>query len=157
MKQWPEHIITLFMILFFFRLPRERIQAFKKKRLKVLLNHAYQNVPYYRHLFDSNRITPGQINGMVGLASIPISEKSDLRSVSRQNLIAKKVSLESIITHRTSGSTGEPFTMIITRLESWLANMIRFQIRAHCGRRIWDKKLTITYRHGDSQGSKALY
>jgi phenylacetate-coenzyme A ligase PaaK-like adenylate-forming protein len=49
------------------------LRAFQDARLRQLLVHAYEHVPYYRRLFDRHRLHPRHIRGTVDLGLIPLS------------------------------------------------------------------------------------
>ena len=41
---------------------RERLEEYQLQQLSTLLQHAYENVPYYRRVFDKNRIGTKRID-----------------------------------------------------------------------------------------------
>ena len=65
------------------RASRPAIEAFQDACLRDLICHAYENVPYYRTLFDRHQVHPRAIQGVGDLAKIPISSKCDLRAQPR--------------------------------------------------------------------------
>ncbi len=42
-------------------LEEEDLRAYQLKRLKVIIDHAYKNVPYYKELFRKNGLIPSDI------------------------------------------------------------------------------------------------
>ncbi len=72
--------------------------------LRETLRYAYENVPYYRSLFDQAGFRPDDLQSVAGLRSLPLLEREAVR--------AKNAELHSInysgpkFTHRTSGTTG---------------------------------------------------
>jgi phenylacetate-CoA ligase len=93
------------------RRSRERLVAFQDRRIQEIVSHAYENVPFYRRLFDSNGLHPRHIRGVRDLRLIPVTSKSDLRGADPADLIARGVKPSRLIEHSTGGSTGEPFTV----------------------------------------------
>ena len=54
---------------------RDEIVAFQERRLRQLVRHAYERVPYYRCLFDDARIKPADIRSIADLeipAIVPV-------------------------------------------------------------------------------------
>ena len=119
------------------KLPRSLIEEIQRNKLRLLVNHAYENVPYYRRLFDSNRIKPGDIKGVQDLKKIPVTDKAIMRSMARADIMAKNVDLRECVEVFTSGSTGMPAHIYFTRadyelldlvyLRSFLENGLRFR------------------------------
>lgn len=107
---------------------RDEILAFQNERLRRLIAHAYHKVPYYRRLFDLNGINPVDIRTVADLAAIPITSKKDLQGLPAQELVACGMDPGDLILHRTSGSSGEPFTIRRTWFEERLLSA--FQIRS---------------------------
>lgn len=72
--------------------------------LRETLRYAYENVPYYRTLFDQTGFRPDGVQSMQDLGKIPLLERESVR--------AKNAELHSmaftgpVFTHHTSGTTG---------------------------------------------------
>ncbi|MBV1925705.1 MAG: phenylacetate--CoA ligase, partial [Rhodobacteraceae bacterium] len=58
---------------------RDEITALQVKRLKWSLNHAYDNVPFYKESFDAAGMHPDDLKTMSDLAKFPFTVKQDLR------------------------------------------------------------------------------
>jgi phenylacetate-CoA ligase len=43
----------------------EELKEEQEKQLKVMINFAYKNVPYYHKLFDDLKLSPDEIKGVV--------------------------------------------------------------------------------------------
>jgi phenylacetate-CoA ligase len=96
---------------------RAELKEFQNVELRRLVRHAYENVLYYRRLFDRHRLHPRHIRGVMDLDLIPITTKQDLRNRPLSEVIARDIDPSSLIAVRTSGSTGEPFVVRRTPLE----------------------------------------
>lgn len=107
------------------RASRATVRAFQDRALGRLVDHAYHRVPYYRELFDRAGIRPRHIRGVGDLHRIPISSKSDLRAVAASDLIARGVDPDTLISHVTGGSTGEPFVIRRSWLEERTLGIVR--------------------------------
>ena len=51
---------------------RQGIRAFQDERLRRLVSHAYERVPYYGDLFDRQSLKPRDIGSVEDLPKIPI-------------------------------------------------------------------------------------
>ena len=92
-------------------LPSDKLRQIQTVRLKRIIKHAYQNVPYYHDLFKLAGITPEDIKEPEDLLKIPITTKKDLKNQPLENLLAQNIPPENIICKKTSGSTGMPLTI----------------------------------------------
>lgn len=60
------------------RLSRQQSQELQNRKLRHFVNrHLYPFSPYYRKLFDENRINPGQIRAAADLNRLPFTSKAD--------------------------------------------------------------------------------
>jgi phenylacetate-CoA ligase len=115
------------------RTSRERIVAFQERRLRELVRHAYDNVPYYRHLFDQAGIKPHDIRGLADLERIPITTKATLQSLGRSEMITSGMSAARLIARQTNGSTGVPLTVWRQRMEQLVPVLFLWRVRRALG------------------------
>ena len=128
------------------RASRGSIVAFQDACLRDLARHAYDNVPYYRTLFDRHQIDPRAIQGVGDLAKIPISSKGDLRAQPGA-VIARGVDPARVRTSVTSGSSGEPLEIRRTLLEHNLLHLFQWRARRQLGQRSGDRIARILQPH----------
>jgi phenylacetate-CoA ligase len=89
-------------------LPLDEIKKIQWKRLKELLNYAYNNCDYYRDYFESVNLAPEDIKTPSDMLKLPITEKKDyIKNFNR--IISKNKTKDDYFVVTTSGSTGEPF------------------------------------------------
>jgi phenylacetate-CoA ligase len=122
---WPATISNAAAFLRHPRGTRSHITHFQDRRLRQLVSHAYERVPYYRRLFDSAGVHPRHIRGTADLERIPITRKSDIRTLPASDLVARGVDPDKLIAHSTGGSTGEPFTIRRSWIEERTLGLIR--------------------------------
>src|SRR3990170_5120057 len=134
---------TMYSLFLHPHVAREEIVAFQNRQLRHLITHAYNNVPYYRRLFDQNGLTPHDIRSIADLSAIPITSKKDLQSLPAEEVVAHGVGPEHLISHRTSGSSGEPFTILRTWLEEHLLGALRLRASHYFGLRVRDRTASI--------------
>ena len=49
------------------RFDRDELDAYRDERLREIVRHAYETVPYYRDLFDRLRLKPSDVRGKADL------------------------------------------------------------------------------------------
>jgi phenylacetate-CoA ligase len=119
------------------------LREFQDARLRRLLCHAYESVPFYRKLFDRHRLHPRHIRGTIDLDLIPTVTKQDLRAQPDGNVLARGLIPERLLTARTSGSSGEPFVIRRTLSEQSLQYLLQLRAFAQLGVRIGDRTATV--------------
>jgi len=94
--------------------PRDRILALQDERLRNLIGHAYNNVPFYRRIFEQRALNPVEIAASGNLVRLPILTKQLVRD-NFDDLIARDFPSRRLVSCRTGGSTGEPLSFYGTR------------------------------------------
>src|SRR3990172_1920016 len=90
----------------------DKLAEWSSERRKAILAHAYENVPYYRRLFDKFDIQPEKIEDSEVWRRIPTLDKSTLRSNS-EALTARGKYSQGAVWASTSGSTGMPLKILL--------------------------------------------
>jgi len=80
--------------------------------LKKNLIYAYENVPYYKELFNSVSFDPYLLSSIEDFQKVPYLTK-DIVRMEFANLYSKKVSKFTYKTHHTSGSSGEKLSFLL--------------------------------------------
>ncbi|WP_340100044.1 phenylacetate--CoA ligase PaaK [Salinibaculum salinum] len=99
---------------------RGELRELQNERLCETVEHAYENVPFYRDKLDEKGITPEDINGVEDLQVLPMTTKEDFRDEYPDGLFA--VDNEDIARlHASSGTTGKPKIVSYTQddLDVW--------------------------------------
>jgi len=99
---------------------KEQLEEYQIRQLEKLLKHAYENVPYYRRVFDERGLKPKDIQDFDDLRKLPYLEKDDVRK-NLKDLIARNIPKEDIEYVTTGGSTGIPLGFYIEKI----TNLIR--------------------------------
>lgn len=87
---------------------RDKIHAFQSERLQLLIQHAYEFVPYYRDLFDKLKLVPNDIKTKEDLNKIPFLTKAIIKQEGIERFTSKAFKKSNLIQASSSGSTGEP-------------------------------------------------
>jgi hypothetical protein len=109
--------------------------AYQEKRLAMIINHAYNHVPYYRRLFKKLGLRPSDIKNRDDLKRLPILSKDIVRK-ERVNLIADNAKKYNPLVGIGVG----PDSSLEIVLQSWEAfiscNAIILAKQSHHGSRI---------------------
>ncbi|MGD0584925.1 MAG: phenylacetate--CoA ligase [Oryzomonas sp.] len=112
-------------------LPRPALEALQLKRLQVVVERVYANVPFYKAAFDKAGLKPADVRGLDDLQRLPFTTKQDMRDSYPYGLFA--VPLEEIVRiHASSGTTGKPTVVGYTHgdIDSWSELMARSFVAA---------------------------
>jgi len=134
-----EHLHTLSRILKHPGKDRDEIVAFRNRKLHSIIKNAYENVEYYRNLFNRAGIKPEHIRTAEDLSIVPITSSQDYRIRQQHEMTSRKISMARTVQRATSGSTGRPFIIRRSPLEDHLMNMFRIRAFQQFGVRISDK------------------
>jgi phenylacetate-CoA ligase len=94
---WNEEIETM---------AREGLQKLQLKRMQETVDRVYNNVPFYKQLFDEAGVKPADLKSLDALAKFPFTVKQNLRSNYPFGPFAMPLEEVTQI-HATSGTTGK--------------------------------------------------
>jgi phenylacetate-CoA ligase len=112
----------------------DELRALQLLRLKLSVQHAYENVAHYRESFRVAGVHPQDLRSLDDLAKLPFTVKDDLRANYPFGMFA--VPREKVVrVHASSGTTGKPTVVGYTAedIDTWALLMAR-SIRAAGGR-----------------------
>jgi len=90
------------------------LEKFQLRRLKKLLQHANDNVPFYHRMFKKLNFKSDELTNVNELKRLPILTKEIIRE-NFNDLCARNYPKENLISSATSGSTGIPMKFFIDR------------------------------------------
>jgi phenylacetate-CoA ligase len=88
-------------------LPYQQIQEIQNDKLRKLVKHAYDSVPYYHKLFDDLGLFPGDIQNKEDLVKIPILTKQIIRD-NYDEMFSTSIDPKRFRKSSSGGSTGTP-------------------------------------------------
>ncbi len=83
----------------------DMLAKYQLDRLKVLIDHARKNSPWYREKFSALGLTLDDFNSVKDLEKLPVTTKLDIRN-NGDAFIADGVDKSTLVTAKTGGSTG---------------------------------------------------
>lgn len=89
------------------RMTLNELTDLQNEKLRKLVRHCYQNVPYYTKLFDSLGLKPDDFQTREDLRKLPILTKQIIRD-NYEDLKSTSVPSSRLIKSSTGGSTGTP-------------------------------------------------
>ncbi len=127
---------------------RDEIEAITNARLRSLIAHAAENVPYYRDLFARAGIAAGDLKGREDLSRLPITTKVELRAGFPERTTASNIVSARRQSMMTSGSSGYPFQFFWDRaVHDVLFGSYLFSLE-WAGVALWDSRLAILIPSG---------
>jgi len=122
---------------------KEKLEEYQMQQLRRLLHHAYENVPYYRRLFNEIGMNPYKFKDSRDLRKIPYLTKDIIRN-NLSDLLARNYPKSKIESVTTGGTTGMPLMFYQEKVasESREYSFI-FSLWKRVGFNIGDKRVII--------------
>ena len=107
-------------------LPAAQLREVQLRRLKCVVDRAYEYVSLFRERMDERRLTPASIESLADIGRLPFTVKTDLRDAYPFGLFASPMS-EIVRLHASSGTTGKPIVVAYTQedIDVWSSVMLR--------------------------------
>lgn len=122
----------------------QQLEELQQKKLRMLIKHAYDNVPYYHRIFKERNLNPDDIKNTEDLLKLPRLTKEDIRN-NLEALIAINYKQNAIPSY-TGGSTGEPLKFYMDKRSSACRGAAEYRNHRWCGYDLGDK-LAVLWGH----------
>lgn len=136
--------------------PPEKLRAHQEHHLRLLLEHAYANVPLYRRLYDEAGFRPEQFRSLADVKRIPLLRKGVLKAAAAHDVLAGGTDRSQCTVVCTSGSTGVPLKMYLGPFETQWQRAAAWRILFEHGYRWTDRTLEIRMTPGPSHWMQKL-
>jgi phenylacetate-CoA ligase len=93
---------------------RNKIEEYQTKKLRELIEDAYENVPYYRQVFKERQLKPIDIQSKEDLKKLPILTK-EIINANPESFINERFPKKYLIQNKTSGTTGKSLKFYTTK------------------------------------------
>lgn len=106
------------------------IKSYQDEKLKEMVNYAYNNVEFYRELYDENNINIKEISSLEDITKLPIITKEQIME-SGEKIISKNSNKNKLRYITTGGTSGKPmgiYTDYDNEIIEW-ANVVGFWSR----------------------------
>jgi phenylacetate-CoA ligase len=138
------------------RWPASRLAEYQMVRLRAIVRHAYEAVPYYHELFDKVGIRPADFRSLADLSHLPITTKATLQGLPAEAILARGLDPRTLVTEHTSGSTGRPFTVQHTQSDHIRKSAVYLRAYREAGLRFTDQQVFLTEECGRSERRRWL-
>lgn len=119
----------------------EQLRELQWLKLKILLNHCYSNIPFYKKSFDELRLKPGDIKNFDDFRNVPILTKDIIRS--NQDELLDKNFKGNIEQCHSGGTLGKPLNFIRDSVSSGYIRAVQLRGLSWYGIKKGDKQLRI--------------
>lgn len=133
---------------------RSDVLELQTRKMKEILRHAYQSVPFYQKRFEEHNLTPDSFSKIDDLNKLPPLNRQDIQN-HYNDLISVKADEKNMYRGSSSGSTGEPVRYCHDKNTSswgwaalyfaWAMNGWKFGDK---GLHIWGNPTTIQHQWG---------
>jgi phenylacetate-CoA ligase len=93
----------------------DKMRALQEEKLRRLVQHAHQHVPYYRDRLRTLGVAPDDVRTLDDLQKLPFLTKADVRKHLYFDIMSDNHDKSEVLKVTTSGSTGEPFVCFVDR------------------------------------------
>jgi len=90
----------------------------QNEKLRMVVEYAYENVPFYKALFDEKGVELSKVNSISYLADRGIETNKEMLKSAGSDSISKQYDKSNLVRKFTSGTTGTPFKRYITK-DTW--------------------------------------
>jgi phenylacetate-CoA ligase len=121
----------------------EKLESYQRRKLRRVVQYAYEHVPYYGKKLRELRIDPRSIRSSSDLNKLPVIRKSDIKR-NIDGLISEEFDIKDLFMRSTSGSTGEPLSVYLSSSEVEFRKAKHLRANISCGQKPWDRWVTLT-------------
>ncbi|WP_404492459.1 phenylacetate--CoA ligase family protein [Bacillus sp. RC51] len=93
---------------------KEKIEEFQNLQLKLLIKHAYENVPYYQETYNEYGIKVADIQDISDLNKLPFTNKQIVKD-NAEKFIARNFDIKKLNSMHTGGTTSSPMHFFNTK------------------------------------------
>ena len=132
---------------------RERLEELQLARLRKLVKHASETVPYYREVFGRTGITAHDIRTLDDVKRLPILSEEDIVDRPLSAFLSSRGGRPFAV-RKTSGTTGHPVTVLVDRDAYAWSIAARYRCEQWHGIRIGDRQARLWGRALDQKGRR---
>ncbi|MGC1122534.1 MAG: hypothetical protein WBA22_15715 [Candidatus Methanofastidiosia archaeon] len=117
----------------------ETLRRLQEKRIRFLVDFAYNNSPIYHQKLRDAGITPQDIAELEDIQKIPLITKEEIRTVFPHGIVAPGFCQENCTVKTTSGTSGSVFTVLYDKEAEAHFSAISYRDHLAQGVRPWHK------------------
>jgi len=120
----------------------EKLKELQERKLRRMVSHAWNNVPYYRRIFKTADIKPEEIKNVEDLKKLPVLTHENVRQC-LDDLVAVNIPKRSLARVQTGGTTGHPLLLYADKNEMSSSKACLYRGWRWCGYKIGEKMAQI--------------
>jgi len=124
---------------------KEQLEELQLRKLEAIIKHAYENVPYYRRVFDERGLKPKDIQNFDDLKKLPILTKDQIQENPNQ-FLAENMEEYEPWAFETGGSTGKPLRFYNDKISDLMVSAFVWRYRTWAGYTPSDKQVVMRYK-----------
>lgn len=121
------------------------LNALRRKRLRAIVKHAYENVQFYSEKFDSSGVKPEDFSSVEDLSKLPFTSKSEIKEHIPGKAIARGYEIRDLVKKPTSGTSGGPMPVYHDKRFCDYGSAAYYRLRRAIGINPWDKCFRIQF------------
>jgi phenylacetate-CoA ligase len=127
--------VAVACVLAWDRLPGSVLRRWARGQLVRSVRRSCREVPFVARAALAAGVTARRIRGVEDLARLPLTRREELRRGPREALLASGTDLARCVTVSTSGTSGDPLTVVLDRWDQVFAEAVWLRSYAHLGLR----------------------
>jgi phenylacetate-CoA ligase len=135
----------------------EALERIREKKLRRLIRHAYDKVPFYRAVFEDRKLRPEDIRTVADLAALPLVSKKDLQGLRVEDKLAAGHHPRACKPFLTSGTTGRPLSLFYSRRDWTMTTFGSARAFYAMGMRPWHRMTSFVGKADLSEKSPKWY
>jgi len=143
MRNYVRVLYYLFNQMRWAHADHERLIEYQNRNLRKIVKYAYDNVPFYHQRLKKMGVKPSDISSVEDLCKLPVVRKDEVRR-NLNSIISKEFEMSNLKMLLTSGSTGEPLRVFISKKEDDFRKAKHLTANIFCGQKPRDRYVTIT-------------
>ncbi|GAB6162901.1 phenylacetate--CoA ligase family protein [Desulfothermus naphthae] len=125
---------------------KEKLEQLQLKKLRLILEHAYKNVPFYRQIFKERGLKPEDIRNLEDIRELPFIITKDQIQNNLKLFLARNMDEYAPWPFETGGSTGKPLRFYNDRISDLMESAFVWRYRVWAGYTPNDRQVIMRYK-----------
>jgi phenylacetate-CoA ligase len=114
------------------------LAQYRDERIRELIRHCYDNVPYYHRVMSERKLTPDDIQNSDDLQKMPVLNREEVR-LNISQLKAANANGRHLVRGHTNGTTGSPLEILWDKHACLMKNVVDWRQKSVAGVKPGDK------------------
>lgn len=122
--------------------PPEQHRAFQEERLRDVVEHDYEHVPFYRRRMEERGLRPEDLRTIEDLQKLPVLRRAEVHE-HFDEMLSRAARRRELVLGHTSGTTGSPLEFYWDHNVCVWNNLLEYHYRSWAGARFGDVTATL--------------